>query len=123
SQNTQKNIAPKDLQKHNILDKQQKNTSKTTTQKQATNLTKTQQKKKDLKMENNDNIKVIIEGMSCAHCSGRVQNALNTISGVLAQVDLQNNCANLVAPKTVTDQQIRAVIENAGYKVTQILRP
>ncbi|MEG1964162.1 MAG: heavy-metal-associated domain-containing protein, partial [Clostridia bacterium] len=79
--------------------------------------------KKDLKMENNDNIKVIIEGMSCAHCSGRVQNALNTISGVLAQVDLQNNCANLVAPKTVTDQQIRAVIENAGYKVTQILRP
>ncbi|MEG1645962.1 MAG: heavy metal translocating P-type ATPase [Clostridia bacterium] len=123
SQNTQKNIAPKDLQKHNILDKQQKNTSKTTTQKQATNLTKTQQKKKDLKMENNDNIKVIIEGMSCAHCSGRVQNALNTISGVLAQVDLQNNCANLVAPKTVTDQQIRALIENAGYKVTQILRP
>ncbi len=32
---------------------------------------------------------MMIEGMMCAHCSGRVEKALNAIDGVTAKVDLE----------------------------------
>ena len=36
-----------------------------------------------------------IKGMSCMHCSARVEKALNNIDGVEAKVDLESNSAKL----------------------------
>ena len=37
--------------------------------------------------------KMLIEGMMCTHCSGRVEKALNALNGVEAKVDLDGKCA------------------------------
>ena len=36
-----------------------------------------------------------IKGMSCMHCSARVEKALNSIDGVEAKVDLETNTAKV----------------------------
>lgn len=62
--------------------------------------------------------KVIIEGMMCNHCSGRVQQVLNEIDGVTATVSLEEKCATVTG--NVSDETIKSVISNAGYTVVEI---
>ncbi|MDF9837809.1 MULTISPECIES: heavy metal translocating P-type ATPase [unclassified Breznakia] len=61
-----------------------------------------------------------IDGMSCKHCEGRVNEALNTIDGVDASVDLDNNLANITLHKDVSDDTLKNAVEDAGYTVTSI---
>ena len=61
-----------------------------------------------------------IEGMMCAHCSGRVEKALNTIDGVSATVDLDAKTASVHAEPQVTDSVLKAAVEEAGYEVVSI---
>lgn len=61
-----------------------------------------------------------IKGMTCEHCSGRVDKALNAIDGIEAKVDLKKNRANATYTKDVEDQVIKDAIEEAGYEVTSI---
>ena len=61
---------------------------------------------------------LVIEGMSCSHCSARVENALNAIEGVKASVELKKKRA-LVETEVADDILVKAV-EDAGYKVTKI---
>lgn len=63
---------------------------------------------------------VYIDGMMCAHCQGRVSEALNNIPGVSAEVDLDNKLARLELSAEISDAKIKEVIEDAGYKVTGI---
>lgn len=61
-----------------------------------------------------------IEGMSCAHCSGRVEKALNSIDGVSAVVDLEAKSAAVTLEEPVEDAVLKAVVEDAGYEVVSI---
>lgn len=61
---------------------------------------------------------VIIEGMMCTHCSGRVQQLLNEIDGVTATVDLANKSATVTG--NVSDETLKKVITDAGYTVVEI---
>ena len=61
---------------------------------------------------------VKIEGMTCNHCSGRVEKALNELEGVVATVDLENNSATVTGD--VTDKDIIDAVVEAGYKVLDI---
>ena len=61
-----------------------------------------------------------IEGMMCAHCSGRVESALNALAGVTARVDLEKKTATVTARAEVSDDALRKAVEDAGYKVTGI---
>lgn len=61
-----------------------------------------------------------IEGMMCAHCSGRVESALNALAGVTARVDLEKKTATVTAGAKVSDDALRKAVEDAGYKVTGI---
>ncbi len=61
-----------------------------------------------------------IEGMMCAHCSGRVESALNALVGVTARVDLEKKTATVTAGAEVSDDALRKAVEDAGYKVTGI---
>ena len=62
--------------------------------------------------------KVVIEGMMCQHCRAHVDKALNAIPGASATVDLDSKTA--VVTGDVTDQAIRAAVEEAGYQVASI---
>ena len=61
---------------------------------------------------------VIIDGMRCSHCSGRVQQALNSLPGVNAEINLDKKCA--VVTGSVDNEEIKKAVENAGYKVVEI---
>ena len=62
-----------------------------------------------------------VEGMSCAHCSARVEKALSAVEGVeSAHVDLEKKTATVTAAPEVTDAMLRKAVEDAGYKVTKI---
>ena len=62
--------------------------------------------------------KVLIEGMMCQHCRAHVDKALNGIPGASATVDLDSKTA--VVTGDVSDDAIRAAVEEAGYQVVSI---
>ena len=59
-----------------------------------------------------------IEGMMCAHCSGRVEKALNDLPGVTATVDLGAGTASVQGD--VSDEFLTKSVTDAGYKVVGI---
>ena len=61
-----------------------------------------------------------IEGMSCGHCSARVEKALNAIDGVSATVDLEAKTASIALQNGVSDDVLRKAVEDAGYEVVSI---
>lgn len=61
---------------------------------------------------------LFIEGMSCPHCSARVENALNALEGVKASVDLKKKRA--VVQTDVSDDVLVKAVEDAGYTVKKI---
>jgi copper chaperone CopZ len=63
---------------------------------------------------------MVIEGMSCAHCKKRVENALNAIAGVSCEVDLEQKTANLTLSFAVDDETLKRAVEDAGYTVLAI---
>ena len=58
-----------------------------------------------------------IEGMSCGHCSARVEKALNGLNGVEAKVDLAAKTAHITLTEEVSDETFKKVVTEAGYKV------
>lgn len=66
------------------------------------------------------NKKMIIEGMSCGHCSARVEKALNAIEGVEAKVDLEKKCADISLAAPVSDDTLKAAVTDAGYEVVSL---
>lgn len=67
-------------------------------------------------------VEIGVEGMSCGHCSGRVEQALNDIDGVKAQVDLKKKTAYVTLEKEVSDTVLKEAVETAGYQVTGVNR-
>ena len=64
---------------------------------------------------------IIVEGMSCAHCSAAVTKALNSLAGVSANVDLDAKTATVtLADAAITDALLSAAIVDAGYEVASI---
>ncbi|HYH77607.1 MAG TPA: heavy metal translocating P-type ATPase, partial [Arthrobacter sp.] len=57
-----------------------------------------------------------IEGMTCASCVNRVEKKLGRLDGVEASVNLPLESARVTAPDDITDEQITATVEAAGYK-------
>lgn len=58
-----------------------------------------------------------IDGMSCSHCSMRVEKALNAIDGVSATVNLEEKTATLTLTKEVSDAIIKEAVEDAGFSL------
>ncbi|CAN7588830.1 heavy metal translocating P-type ATPase [Arthrobacter sp. LjRoot14] len=61
-------------------------------------------------------IELDIEGMTCASCVGRVERKLGKLDGVEASVNLPLESAQVTVPAGITDEQITATVEAAGYK-------
>ena len=63
-------------------------------------------------------VRLGIRGMTCANCARRVENALNSMDGVWAQVNLKEASA-LVRMKTpVPEDALSRAVAQAGYTVT-----
>ncbi len=59
-----------------------------------------------------------IEGMMCAHCSGRVEKALNDLPGVTAAVNLEAGTASVTGD--AADDVLTKAVTDAGYTVVSI---
>jgi heavy metal translocating P-type ATPase len=63
---------------------------------------------------------MVIEGMACAHCSGRVEKALNALEGVTATVDLAQKTATINLSGAVSDAALKNAVTAAGYTVVEL---
>ena len=62
-----------------------------------------------------------IEGMMCAHCTGRVEKALSAIDGVSAvEMSLEGKSATLTLSKDVDNQVLIDAVTEAGYEVVSV---
>ena len=77
----------------------------------------------DPKYNNNKEEKIMkktieIEGMQCNHCKMTVEKVLNSIEGVTnVEVSLENKTATLESTKEIDENQIKQLIEEAGFEV------
>ena len=74
----------------------------------------------DTKEEKKMQKTMTIEGMTCGHCTARVEKALNAIGGVSAVVDLEKKTATISIDSDVSDAALKAAVEDAGYEVISI---
>ena len=75
------------------------------------------QRKEVIRMEKT----ISIEGMMCGHCSGRVQEALEANEAIAnAVVSHENGTAVVTLAAEISDEALTKIVEDAGYKVTDI---
>ena len=64
---------------------------------------------------------MIIEGMMCGHCTGRVEKALSALEGVTGVVmSLEHKSATVTIAKELSDQVLTDTVTQAGYQVVSI---
>ncbi len=77
---------------------------------------------KKIKKDKEFSYTLCIEGMTCGHCSSKVNDVLSKIEGVeKVNVDLKNNSATLTSYVNIAEEEFMKLIGNAGYKVTDII--
>lgn len=67
-------------------------------------------------------VEMKVEGMSCGHCSARVEEALNALAGVTAEVDLKKKTAYVTLEGEASDDMLKKAVEDAGYSVVEVTR-
>jgi len=64
---------------------------------------------------------ILIDGMSCGHCTNHVKAALEELKGVThVEVDLQSKTAVIEGNEEINNSDIKFAIEDAGYDVINI---
>ena len=66
-------------------------------------------------------VKLEIEGMTCGNCKARVENALNSLDGVWAEVDLGTNSAIVRMKEKLSNDDLRKTVLHSGYAVTKVI--
>ncbi len=65
--------------------------------------------------------RILIEGMMCGHCTGRVQKSLEALPGVKSvTVSLEEKTAIVTAEAPIDDEVLCSTITEAGYEVTKV---
>ena len=65
--------------------------------------------------------KILIEGMSCGHCIKHVKEVLTELDGVTnVDVSLETKTAILVSSTDISDEAIKAAINEVGYEVVGV---
>lgn len=73
---------------------------------------------KAAEQEENHMVTIKIEGMACGHCTGRVKKSLEAISGVTADVNLEDKAAYVTGSDDL--ELLKKTVEDAGYEVVSI---
>lgn len=58
--------------------------------------------------------------MTCDHCKGWVEKAINEIDGASAKVNLKTKEAVVSMAREVADAELIAAVQKAGYRVVEI---
>ena len=58
-----------------------------------------------------------VEGIVCEKCKARAERYVNEINGIKATVDVKKKQMTVLMEKQVSDEEIIAAVEKAGYKV------
>jgi Cu+-exporting ATPase len=62
-----------------------------------------------------------VEGMSCMHCVGRVDQTLKGMEGITSvNVDLESKLATIEMSAEIADDTLKAAIADQGYEVVEI---
>lgn len=61
-----------------------------------------------------------VDGMTCDHCKGWVEKAINEIDGASAKVNLKTKEAVVSMAREVSDSELIAAVQKAGYRVVEI---
>ncbi len=84
------------------------------------NNTIVEEQKKEYKEEIKMKKVLTIEGMMCGHCTGRVEQALNALEGVKAEVSLDDKTATVTAAEEVPEEILVKAVTDAGYTVVDV---
>ena len=60
-------------------------------------------------------VDLAITGMTCASCAARIEKRLGKVEGVSASVNFATERARVSAPADVSDEELIAQVEAAGY--------
>ena len=63
-----------------------------------------------------------IDGMTCEHCSTRIENAFNSRADCYAKVDLKKKCARLLTKEQLDEKEICDIITQCGYSFVKLVR-
>ncbi|MBO4291288.1 MAG: heavy-metal-associated domain-containing protein [Lachnospiraceae bacterium] len=64
---------------------------------------------------------IVIEGMMCSHCTGRVKKVLEALQGVQeAEMSLEQKTAQVECSGNVSDEELKKAVIDAGYEVKEI---
>lgn len=64
---------------------------------------------------------MIVEGMSCGHCTARVQKALEAVEGVASvEMSLEEKSAVITLDREVPDEVLKDAVVKADYEVAEI---
>ncbi len=63
---------------------------------------------------------LIIDGMLCRHCVVSVTEALESLDGVTAKVNLKKQSATVTLTHPIADDTLIKVVTDAGFGVTNI---
>lgn len=61
-----------------------------------------------------------VDGMTCDHCKGWVEKAINEIDGASAKVDLKTKEATVSMAREISDEELVAAVKKAGYRVVEV---
>ena len=64
---------------------------------------------------------IFIEGMSCGHCSKRIEEALKSINGVKSvSVSLEEKNAKVILKNDIDNAILKSAVEDLGFEVANI---
>lgn len=64
-------------------------------------------------------VRASIDGMTCANCVRRVENALNSLPETYAKVDIEQRCAKIYCKRPCDKALIKNAIRESGYTVLE----
>lgn len=63
---------------------------------------------------------MVVEGMTCGHCSARVEKALSALPGVSAKVNLETKTVSVESSGQTSVEAMKKAVEEAGYEVVSV---
>lgn len=64
---------------------------------------------------------IIVNGMSCGHCSKRVEVALKSVNGVKSvKVSLEEKKVDIILKNDVDNNVLKNAVENVGFEVVNV---
>ena len=64
---------------------------------------------------------IFINGMSCGHCSKRVEDALKSVNGVKSvKVFLEEKKADVILKNDVDNEILKNAVEEVGFEVVNV---